>query len=96
MTAAENTDRIGQRLPEYHISSFYAWEFIRCRHSRYCLTEKALPNDDSDFTLPGRGEESDSAYFGIPANSTYENNEVGEENPNQRAESSSYPQLYLR
>ena len=31
------------------------------------MTEKALPNDDSDFTLPGRGEESDSAYFGMPA-----------------------------
>jgi hypothetical protein len=31
------------------------------------LSEKALPNDDSDFNLPGRGEESDSAYFGQPA-----------------------------
>ncbi len=29
-----------------------------------CLSEKALPNDDSDFSLPGRVEESDSAYFG--------------------------------
>jgi hypothetical protein len=27
------------------------------------LSEKALPNDDSDFNLPGRVEESDSAYF---------------------------------
>jgi hypothetical protein len=30
------------------------------------LSAKALPNDDSDFNLPGRVEESDSAYFGSP------------------------------
>ncbi len=29
----------------------------------YCLSEKILPKDDSDFSLPGRIEESDSAYF---------------------------------
>ena len=29
-----------------------------------CLSDKTLPNDDSDFSLPGRIEESDSAYFG--------------------------------
>ena len=28
------------------------------------MSDKALPNDDSDFNLPGRAEESDSAYFG--------------------------------
>jgi hypothetical protein len=27
------------------------------------LTEKALPNENSDFSLPGRMEESNSAYF---------------------------------
>ncbi len=49
----------------------------------YCLTEKALPNDDSDFPLPGRGEESDSAYFGMPADeeppsSTYDDDDDDE------------------
>jgi hypothetical protein len=29
----------------------------------YCLSEKALPNENSDFSLPGRIEESNSAYF---------------------------------
>ena len=29
------------------------------------MSEKALPNDDSDFSLPGRVNESDSAYFGL-------------------------------
>ena len=28
-----------------------------------CLSEKALPNENSDFSLPGRIEESNSAYF---------------------------------
>ena len=28
------------------------------------MSDKALPNDDSDFSLLGRVEESDSAYFG--------------------------------
>ncbi len=28
------------------------------------MSDKVLPNDDSDFNLPGRSEESDSAYFG--------------------------------
>ena len=27
------------------------------------MSDKILPNDDSDFSLPGRVEESDSAYF---------------------------------
>ena len=27
------------------------------------MTEKVLPKEDSDFSLPGRIEESDSAYF---------------------------------
>ena len=30
------------------------------------MSDKALPNDDSDFSLPGRVEESDSAYLGPP------------------------------
>ncbi|MCH9658882.1 hypothetical protein K0U27_09400 [archaeon] len=30
------------------------------------MSEKALPNDDSDYNLPGRAEESDSTYFGPP------------------------------
>ena len=34
------------------------------------MSEKALPNDDSDFSLPGRIEESDSAYFEPPLPST--------------------------
>jgi hypothetical protein len=34
------------------------------------LPEKILPNDDSDFSLPGREEESDSAYFEQTSGST--------------------------
>ena len=34
-----------------------------------CLSEKTLPNDNSDFSLPGRIEESDSAYFVPPVES---------------------------
>jgi hypothetical protein len=34
------------------------------------LPEKILPNDDSDFSLPGREEESNSAYFEQTAGST--------------------------
>ncbi|QMU54311.1 MAG: hypothetical protein GKS07_05020 [Nitrosopumilus sp.] len=33
------------------------------------MSDKTLPNDDSDFSLPGRVEESDSAYFGHPSDS---------------------------
>ncbi len=30
------------------------------------MSDKVLPNDDSDYNLPGRAEESDSAFFGPP------------------------------
>ena len=52
-------------------------EFIRYGHSLCCLSDKALPNDDSDYSLPGREDESDSAYLGpsIRDASAYEEDE---------------------
>lgn len=35
-----------------------------------CLSKKALPNDDSDFSLPGRMEESDTAAHFEPSSSS--------------------------
>jgi hypothetical protein len=49
------------------------------------LSEKALPNDDSDFNLPGRVEESDSAYFGQPATSTGSTAEAQEDEPRSKS-----------
>ncbi len=45
------------------IEKLQTWKFIRLINYEYYLTEKVLPKEDSDFSLPGRMDESNSAYF---------------------------------
>jgi len=49
------------------------------------LNKKALPNDDSDFSLPGRVEESDSAYFELPVQPTTTTASTTEEGPKSKS-----------
>ncbi len=49
---------VRQNSQEFYVMEIYSW-----MNREGCLSDKALPNGNSDYSLPGRADESDSAYF---------------------------------
>ena len=39
------------------------YKIYRINNSKYCLSDKVLPNENSDYSMPGRNEESNFVYF---------------------------------
>jgi len=42
------------------------YKIYRIGNSKYCLSDKVLPDENSDYSMPGRKEESDFAYLDNP------------------------------